>query len=95
MQLPFLIGYRFGKVTRNPNIDINLKPGTEPRPYQLESLSKMFARGRAHPGGLFVLPCGASKSLMGVMAYYTVYKEALIVCSSNVSSEQWKQQFKM
>ena len=54
----------------------------------------MFVNGRAR-SGLIVLPCGAGKSLVGVTACCTVRKRALVLCTSAVSVEQWKAQFKM
>jgi DNA excision repair protein ERCC-3 len=56
--------YDFRNDTRNPDLDIALKPMTRIRPYQEKSLSKMFGNGRAR-SGIIVLPCGAGKSLTG------------------------------
>ena len=38
---------------------------------------------------------GAGKSLVGVAAACTINKRCLVLCNSNVSVEQWKEQFKM
>jgi len=38
---------------------------------------------------------GAGKSLVGVTAACTINKSCLVLCNSNVSVQQWKQQFKM
>jgi DNA excision repair protein ERCC-3 len=54
----------------------------------------MFGNGRAR-SGLIVLPCGAGKSLVGVTAACTINKSCIVICNSNVSVQQWKQQFKM
>jgi len=62
---PTLEEYDFRNDTRNPDLDIALKPMTRIRPYQEKSLSKMFGNGRAR-SGIIVLPCGAGKSLTGI-----------------------------
>ena len=64
---PTLEEYDFRNDTRNPDLDIALKPMTRIRPYQEKSLSKMFGNGRAR-SGIIVLPCGAGKSLTGIAA---------------------------
>ncbi|CAF3554800.1 unnamed protein product [Rotaria socialis] len=76
------------------NLNIELRPNAILRPYQEKSLRKMFGNGRAR-SGLIVLPCGAGKSLVGVAAACTINKSCLVLCNSNVSVQQWKQQFKM
>jgi DNA excision repair protein ERCC-3 len=48
----------------------------------------MFADGRAR-SGIIVLPCGAGKTLVGVAAACTIKKRFLVLCTSNVSVEQW------
>lgn len=37
--------YDFHNDTVNPNLEIDLKPATNIRPYQIKSLSKMFGNG--------------------------------------------------
>jgi len=78
----------------NKDIAIDLKPSTLLRPYQEKSLRKMFGNGRAR-SGVIVLPCGAGKTLVGVTAACTVRKKCLVLCTSGVSVEQWRSQFKM
>lgn len=62
---PLLAEYDFRNDTRNPDINIDLKPSAVLRPYQEKSLRKMFGNGRAR-SGVIVLPCGAGKSLVSV-----------------------------
>lgn len=62
---PLLAEYDFRNDTRNPDINIDLKPAAVLRPYQEKSLRKMFGNGRAR-SGVIVLPCGAGKSLVSV-----------------------------
>ncbi|KAM3306785.1 hypothetical protein P3S67_013656 [Capsicum chacoense] len=51
----------------NPDLDMELKPQAQPRPYQEKSPRKMFGNGSAR-SGIIVLPSGAGKSLVGVSA---------------------------
>ena len=94
LDYPLLAEYDFRHDSRNPDINIDLKPMAILRPYQERSLRKMFGNGRAR-SGIIVLPCGAGKSLVGVTSVCTVRKKAIVLCNSGVSVEQWKQQFKM
>ena len=91
---PTLEEYDFRNDTRNPDLDIALKPMTRIRPYQEKSLSKMFGNGRAR-SGIIVLPCGAGKSLTGIAAAARVRKSVLCLCTSSGSVDQWAAQFKL
>lgn len=89
---PMLEEYDCRNDQRNPNLEIDLKPSTQIRPYQEKSLSKMFGNGRAR-SGIIVLPCGAGKTLVGITAVCTIRKSAIVLCTSSVSVMQWRQQF--
>lgn len=91
LEYPMLEEYDFRHDERNPNLEIALKPSTTIRSYQEKSLSKMFGNGRAR-SGIIVLPCGAGKTLVGITAACTIRKNTLILCTSALSVEQWKQQ---
>ena len=91
---PTLEEYDFRNDTRNPDLNIELKPMTRIRPYQEKSLSKMFGNGRAR-SGIIVLPCGAGKSLTGIAAAARIRKSCLCLCTSSVSVDQWSAQFKL
>ena len=52
----------------------------------------MFGNSRAR-SGVIVLPCGAGKTLVGIVAATTIKKSTLVLCNSSVSVEQWYQQF--
>jgi len=54
----------------------------------------MFSNGRAR-SGVIVLPCGAGKTLAGITAACTIKKSTIVLCSSGVAVEQWRQQFQM
>ncbi|TDL14992.1 DNA repair helicase rad25 [Rickenella mellea] len=92
LDYPVLEEYDFRHDKINADLDIDLKPSTVIRPYQETSLSKMFGDGRAR-SGIIVLPCGAGKTLVGIIAACTIKKSCLILCTSSVSVMQWKQQF--
>ena len=94
LDCPLLAEYDFKNDTRNPDVLMDLKSNTTLRPYQEKSLRKMFGNGRAR-SGIIVLPCGAGKTLVGVTAACTVRKRCLVLCTSSVSVDQWKQQFKL
>ncbi|UNI14197.1 DNA helicase [Purpureocillium takamizusanense] len=89
---PVLEEYDFRRDEANANLDIDLKPGTQIRPYQEKSLSKMFGNGRAK-SGLIVLPCGAGKTLVGITAACTIKKGVIVLCTSSMSVVQWRQEF--
>ncbi|AMD23002.1 HHR233Wp [Eremothecium sinecaudum] len=89
---PVLEEYDFRNDHRNPDLEIDLKPSTQIRPYQEKSLSKMFGNGRAR-SGIIVLPCGAGKTLVGITAACTIKKSVIVLCTSSVSVMQWRQQF--
>jgi DNA excision repair protein ERCC-3 len=93
LDYPMLEEYDFRNDFLNPNLEVDLKPATIIRPYQEKSLSKMFGNGRAR-SGIIVLPCGAGKTLVGITAVCTVKKNTLVLCTSAVAVEQWRQQFK-
>lgn len=93
LDYPMLEEYDFRHDYVNANLRMDLKPVTSIRSYQEKSLSKMFGNGRAR-SGIIVLPCGAGKTLVGITAACTIKKSTLVLCTSAVAVEQWRQQFK-
>ncbi|KAB8360878.1 hypothetical protein FH972_024612 [Carpinus fangiana] len=89
IKLPITEEYDFRADTINANLSIDLKPAARIRDYQEMALSKMFGNGRAR-SGIIVLPCGAGKTLVGITAACTVQKGVVILCTSAMSVEQWK-----
>ncbi|XP_030474945.2 general transcription and DNA repair factor IIH helicase subunit XPB1 [Syzygium oleosum] len=94
LNYPMLEEYDFRNDTVNPDLEVELKPHAQPRPYQEKSLSKMFGNGRAR-SGIIVLPCGAGKSLVGVSAACRIKKSCLCLATNAVSVDQWAFQFKL
>lgn len=89
---PVLEEYDFRNDVHNANLEIDLRPATQIRPYQEKSLSKMFGNGRAK-SGIIVLPCGAGKTLVGITAAVTIKKGVIILCTSSMSVVQWRLEF--
>ncbi|KAJ6155461.1 hypothetical protein N7470_006027 [Penicillium chermesinum] len=89
---PALEEYDFQQDNVNPNLDIDMKPAALIRPYQEQSLSKMFGNGRAK-SGIIVLPCGAGKTLVGITAAVTIKKGTIVLCTSSMSVVQWRNEF--
>lgn len=94
LNYPMLEEYDFRNDPINPDLEVELKPHAQPRPYQEKSLSKMFGNGRAR-SGIIVLPCGAGKSLVGVSAACRIRKSCLCLATNAVSVDQWAFQFKL
>ncbi|KAJ6701752.1 DNA REPAIR HELICASE XPB1-LIKE [Salix koriyanagi] len=94
LNYPMLEEYDFRNDTVNPDLNMELKPHAQPRPYQEKSLSKMFGNGRAR-SGIIVLPCGAGKSLVGVSAACRIKKSCLCLATNAVSVDQWAFQFSL
>ncbi|KAI1766339.1 DNA repair helicase RAD25 [Hypoxylon sp. FL1150] len=89
---PMLEEYDFRNDDRNANLLIDLRPATSIRSYQEKSLSKMFGNGRAK-SGIIVLPCGAGKTLVGITAACTIKKGTIVLCTSTMSANQWRNEF--
>ena len=92
LEYPALEEYDFRNDNLNANLEIDLQPATQIRPYQEKSLSKMFGNGRAK-SGIIVLPCGAGKTLVGITAACTIKKGVIVLATSNMSVIQWRNEF--
>jgi len=97
---PLLEEYDFKNDKTNPNINMMLKPRFPVRYYQKKALSIMFNSQRAR-SGIIVLPCGAGKTLVGIMATERVNKNTIVLCNSSnnlfnpdVSVDQWYKEYK-
>ena len=63
------------------------------RSYQEKALNIMCNNGIAR-SGIIVLPCGAGKTLVGILAICTIKRNTIIICNNNVSVEQWYREIK-
>lgn len=65
-------------------------PGFEVRGYQRAAVDAFLASGAGIGGhGVIVLPCGAGKTLVGVLAAQRVGSDTLIVATSDAAVQQW------
>lgn len=85
---PLLEEYEFKNDKTLPPLDINPKLKSPTRGYQEKALGIMFSNERAR-SGIIVLPCGAGKTLVGILATCTIKKNTVILCNSAVSVQQW------
>jgi len=58
------------------------------RSYQEKALNIMCNNGLAR-SGIIVLPCGAGKTLVGILAICTIKRNTIIICNNNVAVQQW------
>ncbi|KAF8473888.1 P-loop containing nucleoside triphosphate hydrolase protein [Kalaharituber pfeilii] len=84
LECPILEEYDFRNDSRNVNLEIDLKPQAQIRPYQEKSLSKMFGNGRAKSGII---------TLVGITAACTIKKSVIVLCTSSMSVVQWRNEF--
>ena len=54
----------------------------------------MFTGNRAK-SGIIVLPCGAGKTLVGIMAMEKIKSKTLIMCINNLTVKQWYRQIEL
>ncbi|KAI5147955.1 DNA excision repair protein ERCC-3 [Enteropsectra breve] len=90
LDYPLIEEYDYKKDENLPNLAIDLRPQVQIRSYQETCLNKMLGNERVR-SGIIVLPCGSGKTLVGITAISTIKKSALILCTSAVSVEQWRQ----
>ena len=71
-------------------IELKIEPNfTSPvRSYQEKALNIMCSNGVAR-SGIIVLPCGAGKTLVGILAICTIKRNTIIISNNNVAVEQW------
>ncbi|KAG5470800.1 hypothetical protein LSCM1_02050 [Leishmania martiniquensis] len=89
--LPIQQQYDFERDTSVRTAHISLRTQTKPRRYQIEAVDAAIHGGTLSSGCL-LLPCGAGKTLLGIMLMCKVRKPTLVVCAGSVSVEQWKSQ---
>ena len=93
MGKPAVSEYDFANDDVNAELNVDLRPSTQIRPYQEKALAKMFGNGRGK-SGIIVLPCGAGKTLVGITAGCHIKKSIVVMCTSAMSSYQWSNEFK-
>ena len=69
--------------------------GFEVRDYQRAAVDAFAPRETAHAGqGVVVLPCGAGKTLVGVLAAERVGASVLVLVTSDAAVDQWVREFR-
>ena len=71
-------------------IELKIEPNFKSpvRSYQEKALNIMCSNGVAR-SGIIVLPCGAGKTLVGILTICTIKRNTIIICNNNVSVQQW------
>ena len=83
--------YQINENEKNSFLNININPIVKIRMYQEEAISKMFIKDRVR-SGIIVLPCGAGKTLVGIMAIAQMKRHSVIMCINNITVKQWEKQ---
>jgi len=70
-------------------LEVKIQDGTfTPYPYQLEAVRAFRASGH----GVVVLPCGAGKTVIGVLAMAALGTRTLVLTSSREAASQWRRE---
>jgi len=88
---PVIDTYKYTEDRTLPDLKIQLK-APENREYQKLASERLFWNGEVH-SGLLILPCGAGKTYIGVDICSKLKKSCLILCTSTLAAQQWKDQF--
>lgn len=84
---------RGGGASSVQSINLVLRPQCKPRPYQVAAVEAALTHdGTAVRSGVLLLPCGAGKTLVGILLAAVVKKRTIIVCAGSISVEQWRLQ---
>jgi DNA excision repair protein ERCC-3 len=63
------------------------------RPYQQQAAAVFYQDGRVQGGsGVVVLPCGAGKTIVGMVVMAQIQENTLILTTSQTSMEQWRRE---
>ena len=84
---PLLEEFDF-KADKGLELKITPKFKSPVRSYQEKALNIMCNNGIAR-SGIIVLPCGAGKTLVGILAICTIKRNTIIICNNNVAVQQW------
>jgi len=79
-----LVGYTDGDA-----LEMVLRDDFSPRDYQRDAVDA-FASGQGAGSGVVVLPCGAGKTLVGIMAMVRLGMRTLVLCTGHTALQQWK-----
>ncbi len=79
-----LVGYDDGEA-----LALSMTREFAPRDYQLAAVDG-FNAGPSGGSGVVVLPCGAGKTLVGIMAMVQLGMRTLVLCTGHTAMHQWK-----
>lgn len=91
LALPIQQQYDYESDTSIRTAHMHLRSQTKPRPYQVEAVEAATS-DCILTSGCLLLPCGAGKTLLGIMLMCKVRKPTLVICAGSVSVEQWRNQ---
>jgi len=77
----------------DPGQRLPMRLTSELRPYQAESVRRVYGGDRAK-SGVIVLPCGAGKTLTGIAIAAKAERSCIVLCSCAVAVEQWIEEFR-
>ena len=87
----YLTGDAFNIQLRDTDLNSNV---FHLRPYQQEAIEAFYQNGKSSGGnGIIVLPCGSGKTIIGLGAGAAISNCTLIITTSNVSVNQWRNEF--
>ncbi len=72
-------------------IAIRNDPPWSPRDYQVAAVDA-FLGGNSGGSGVVVLPCGAGKTIVGVLSMVRLGMRTLILCTGHTALQQWKRE---
>ncbi len=77
-------------IKKGAGFDISLRDTLKPRPYQEEAVDAFIADSGPGTGfGTIVLPCGAGKTVVGMMIMARLRRKTLILCPNVTAVRQW------
>ena len=93
LSLPLVHEYDFASDATLPHATFELRRSSQPRAYQYRAVAAAVdSRAGRCSSGVIILPCGAGKTLVGIMLLCAVKRPTVICCASAVSVEQWLSQ---
>lgn len=87
--------YFYGSDATRPDLPI-VRHGTnsiDMRPYQTKVLERFFPMKGVARSGIGIVPCGAGKTLIGILATLEMQKSTIVFCPDKLSVDQWYKEF--
>ncbi|EGR32554.1 hypothetical protein IMG5_077910 [Ichthyophthirius multifiliis] len=87
--VPLIQEYDFQKQDSFKYLQMDIQPKMKIRYYQEKALKNIFIEQKAR-SGLIILPYGAGKTIVGVIAIERIKQSTIVICDSDVSVDQWR-----